>query len=259
MLRTNMNLRIGYVNVRGLSRTSWRACCTLLTTHFDYLFVAKTWFVNHRVYSHDRRFISSTPPAPKSANGRQHKGIYLLGSREARSKVEKIDVMEYSITFVQDNQSFTGVYFPPAKTLSMHTLAALLHSVASSAVILGDINTYFKDPLYQAGEPGPPGQIELFQDFLTNTDQHHMKPSTPKIRLTTDHDFVRSWFYPSATLQLLSNAILKMDTDHKYTLSLTLGTGHPSSCIESGTIQRFRVSRLSRLEMKAKIITLIRQ
>ena len=86
-----------------------------------------------------------------------------------------------------------------------------------------------------------------------------MKPSTPKIRLTTDHDFVRSWFYPSATLQLLSNAILKMDTDHKYTLSLTLGTGHPSSCIESGTIQRFRVSRLSRLEMKAKIITLIRQ
>ena len=259
MLRANMNLRIGYVNVRGLSRTSWRACCALLTTHFDYLFVAETWFVNHCVYSHDRRFIGSTPPAPKSASGRQHKGIYLLGSREARSKVEKIDVTEYSITFVRDHQSFTGVYFPPAKTLAMHTLAALLNSVASSAVILGDINTHFKDPLYQAGEPGPPDRIELFQDFLANTDHHHLKPSTPKIRLTTDHGFVRSQFYSSATLQLLSNSILKIDTDHKYTLRLTLGTGHPSSGIESGTIQRFRVSRLSRPEVKAKLTTLIHQ
>ena len=143
-----MNLRIGYVNVRGLSRTSWRACCTLLTTHFDYLFVAETWFVNHHVYSHDRRFIASTPPAPKNLNGRQHKGIYLLGSRDARSKVDKVDVTEYSITFARENQSFTGVYFPPAKTLFMHVLADLLDSVALLAVIFRDINTYFKDPLY---------------------------------------------------------------------------------------------------------------
>lgn len=254
-----MNLRIGYVNVRGLSRTSWRACCTLLTTYFDYLFVAETWFVNHQVYSRDRRFIASTPPAPKSANGRQHGGIYLLGSREARSKVEKVDVTEYSITFVRESQPFTGVYYPPAKTLSMRILAALLNSVASSAAILGDINTHFKDPLYHAGEPGPPERIELFQDFLANTDHHHLKPSTQQIRLTTDHCFVRSQFYPSAALQLLNNSTLRMDTDHKYTLCLTLGTQCPSSCVESGTIQRFRVSRLSRPEIKAKIISLIHE
>ena len=255
-----MNLRIGYVNVRGLSRTSWRACCTLLTTHFDYLFVAETWFVNDHLYSRDRRFIASTPPAAKNAKGRQHKGIYLLGSREARSKVEKVTVTNYSITFVREGQSFTGVYFPPAKTLLMHVLAALLSSVASSAVILGDINTHFKDPLHQAGEPGPPERVELFQGFLASTDHHHLKQSTPQTLLTTDHCFVRSQFYQSATLQLLNNSTLKMDTDHRYTLSLTLGTAlQQNSHVEGGTIQRFRVGRLSQPEMKAKIISLIQQ
>lgn len=251
-----MNVRIGYVNVRGLSQTSWRACCTLLTTHFDYLFVAETWFVNHPSYSRDRRFIASTPPAAKNVKGRQHKGIYLLGSREARSKVEKVTVTEYSITFAREGQSFTGVYFPPSKTLSMPALATLLDAVARSVVILGDINTHFKDPLYQVGEPGPPERVELFQDFLARTDHHHLKPTTARIRLTTDHGFVRAQYYPSATLQLLPNSALKMDTDHTYTLGLTLGAVPQSSQTEVG-IQRFRISRLTQPEMKARIVSLI--
>ena len=51
-----------------------------------------------------------------------------------------------------------------------------------------------------------------------------------------------------------------MDTDHRYTLSLTLGTAlQQNSHVEGGTIQRFRVGRLSQPEMKAKIISLIQQ
>jgi len=65
--------------------------------------VAETWFVNYHVYSHDRRVIASTPLVLKNVNRRQYKGIYLLGSWEARSKVEKVDVTKYSITFTREN------------------------------------------------------------------------------------------------------------------------------------------------------------
>jgi len=142
-----MSLRIGYVNVRGLSRTSWEACNILLNHHFDYLFVAETWFVNHHLYTRDRRFIASTKPTAKNLQGRQRGGIYLLGSHDARSKAERVDITEHSITFRRGKHSFSAVYFPPT-SLDVDNLALLLDSLRHSTVILGDINTCFKDPLY---------------------------------------------------------------------------------------------------------------
>lgn len=153
-----MNLRIGDVNVRGLSRASWEACHDLLNPRFDYLFIAETWFANHHIYSRDRRLIASTNPTAKNLQGRQRGGIHLLGSHHARSKVEKVDVTEHSLTFYQGKRSFSGVYFPPT-TLDSTTLASLLTSLKSSTVILGDVNTRFRDPLYQAGEAGPPERL----------------------------------------------------------------------------------------------------
>src|SRR5271170_2547669 len=226
MLRPKMNLRVGYVNVRGLSAASWNACCGLLSQEFDYLFVAETWFVNHRVYSQDRRFIASTTPAARNLQSRPRGGIYLLGTHDARSRVEGVTVTEHSITFSCNKQSFSSVYFPPT-TLSIKELQRYLDSLASSTVILGDINTRFQDPLYQAGEPGPPERLRLFNDFLATTDYRHVNPSMVskgvQTKLTTDHCFIRSCLCPIATLQLLNNKTLKMDTDHQYTLSLTLG------------------------------------
>lgn len=118
-----MNLRIGDVNVRGLSRASWEACHDLLNPRFDYLFIAETWFANHHIYSRDRRLIASTNPTAKNLQGRQRGGIYLLGSHHARSKVEKVDVTEHSFTFYQGKRSFSGMYFPPT-TLDSTTLAS---------------------------------------------------------------------------------------------------------------------------------------
>src|ERR1700712_6099935 len=106
-------MRIGYVNVRGLSRDSWEACPRLLEQSFDCLFIGETWFINHRIYARDRRLIASTSPPVKNLQGRSRGGIYLLGSYSARSKVDKWVVTEHSITFFRGKRSFTGVYFPP--------------------------------------------------------------------------------------------------------------------------------------------------
>ena len=262
MLRPKMNLRVGYVNVRGLSAASWNACCSLLSQEFDYLFVAETWFVNHRVYSQDRRFIASTTPAARNPQGRPRGGIYLLGTHDARSRVETVTITEHSITFSCNKQSFSGVYFPPT-TLSVKELQRYLDSLASSTVILGDINTRFQDPLYQAGEPGPPERLRIFNDFLATTDHRHVKPSVVskgvQTKLTTDHCFIESCLCPIATLQLLNNKTLKMNTDHQYTLSLILGVASRLGASKTDAIKRFRIGQLKKPGMIESITTLISQ
>lgn len=246
------HLRIGYVNVRGLSRASWEACHQLLTHNFDYLFVAETWFVDHRIYHRDRRLIASTPPPPKKLRGHPRGGIYLLGSHHARSNVDHIETTEFTITFRRGKHTFTGVYFPPT-TLDIGDLAQLLDQNRHSTVIMGDINTRFRDPEYQAGESGPPERLSVFNRFLTATQHRHLKPDQSSLKLTTDHCFVRSG--QATTLRLLDNAGLRMDTDHKYTLSLTLGTGGKSQVAEG--ITRFRVRRIVQPRIREKMTSLI--
>jgi hypothetical protein len=248
------SLRIGYVNVRGLSRASWEACHELLNHNFDYLFVAETWFVNHQIYSRDRRLIAFTAPSSKKLQGRQRGGIYLLGSHHARSSVDYITTTEYSITFRRDKRVFTGVYFPPT-TLEIDNLARLMDQFKLSTVILGDINTRFRDPEYQAGEPGPPERLLVFNRFLSTTKHRHLKPEQSTLKLTTDHCFVQSNL--TTTLQLLDNATQNMDTDHKYTLSLILGTRVNISGTEG--IHRFQVRRIMQPLIREKIRSLINE
>jgi hypothetical protein len=245
-------LRIGYVNVRGLSRDSWEACHRLLNHTFDYLFVAETWFVNHQIYCRDRRLIASTPPSPKTLQGRRRGGIYLLGSHHARSMVDHIETTEFSITFRRGKRVVTGVYFPPT-TLEIGDLAQLLQRIRYSTVILGDINTRFRDPEHQSGEPGPPERILIFNRFLSTTAYRHLKPERSSLKLTTDHCFVQH--DQTGRLQLLDNIAQKMDTDHKYTLSLTLGTDSKGLAVEE--IKRFRVHRIVRPDMREKMGVLV--
>lgn len=249
-----MSLRIGYVNVQGLSPPSWKACLSLLQHHFDYLFVAETWFTDHNIYSRDRRFIAATTPGVKNLHGRQGGGIYLLGSHQARSKVERLQVTRHTITFRHGKCSIAGVYFPP-KSLEIEDLARLVDSVKQSTVIIGDINTRFKDPL-QHGEPGPPDRVQVFTELLATTDHQLLKPHRTTMKLTTDHCFVQAT--QTATLRLLDNSRFKIGTDHRYTLSLTLGQG-VREATPTETIKRFRIGQLSRPGMKERLAALINQ
>jgi hypothetical protein len=234
------DLRIGYVNVRGLSKASWQACLSLLNSSVDYLFMAETWFVRHEIYLQDRRFIASTKAAPKNLRGRSKGGVYLLGSHHMRSKISHIETTEFSITFHQGQLACTGVYFPPT-TLAIDEMSKLLNSFKQSAIILGDINTRFRDPEVQAGQPGPPNRIRLFQQM---TNYQHLKPLPGAMQLTTDHCFVQKRYV--AKIQLLDNTKLKMDTDHKYTLALLLEGTERVPKVTRDKIYRFRIGQLQR-------------
>lgn len=246
-----MRLRVGYVNVYGLTQATWEACLLLLNHQFDYLIVAETWFLNHDVYICHRQFITATTPPQRNLHGRQRGGIYLLGTQHARSQVERVVVTEHSIMFACGKLVIAGVYFPPT-TLVIEDLTKVLNAVASATVIVGDINTRFRDPRYQSGEPGPLQRIHAFQALMATTGHTHLKPQVPPLQLTTDHCFARLGY--ETTLTLLSNAILKIKTDHTYTLSIIIGRQPrpPVTLVE--VIHRFRISQLSNPIMRQRLL-----
>ena len=149
---------------------------------------------------------------------------------------------EYTISFTYNEEVISGVYFPPA-TLETLAVGILLDSLRLSTIILGDINTRFRDPLHQAGWPGPADRLQIFDDFLTRTRFRHVKPDASLQKLTTDHVFTQT--QQSLTLDLLSNTHLAIPMDHKYTLAVTLGQGKPGPGPPSD-LKRFRISQLTK-------------
>lgn len=250
------SLRIGYVNVRGLSAGSWDTCCSLIEAAVDYLFVAETWFVGHERRRRDRMLIASTPKPPPNTMGRLRGGIYLLGTRDARSKARDVIATEHTLTFTCDQRVYTGVYLPPT-SLTSAEVGSILDGVRTSTVVLGDVNVRFKDPVNQSGPPGPPERLQLFQDFLSRTGHVHIKPATKqhgrramRAKLTTDHAFVARGV--ESELRLLDNRSLGMDTDHEYTMVVAIADGKSKAALEP-TI-RFRTSQLRQPRILEEVV-----
>jgi hypothetical protein len=248
-----MSLRIGYINVRGLSKAAWDACHDLLNTEFDFLFVAETWFVAHELRTMDRRVIAWTTESRVNLLGRPKGGIYLMGSQQARSKMaKKAQRTEHTITFQYGKHTITGVYFPPS--LEPRAIASLLTTLKTSTVIMGDINVRFRDLTFQSGEPSTIERRQLYTDFMDATHHIHLKPERSTLKLTTDHCFVQASQF--ATLKLLPNAKSKIGTDHEYTLSLILGQGTSKQSPEQD-IKRFRISQLTKECHREALLDLI--
>ena len=247
-----MSLRVGYVNVRGLDRETWKACQHLLHTRFDFLFLAETWFCNHAEYQADRRFIASTPRGDrKSEEGRDHGGIYLLGTHLGQSRIRKVKITSYSITFTVEKHTISGVYFPPS-SISTADVATALTSLRLSSVILGDINTRFRDEVWQSGEAGPRDRLEACTQFLTDQGFEYCRPAEPKIKFTTDHCFAR--YGEKLCLELLP--IQGFRTDHRYTLSITFT---PPTCQLATDIMRFPIGKLSQPKVQKQLQERFRQ
>ena len=87
-------------------------------------------------------------------------------------------------------------------------------------------------------------------EFLAQTQFQHLKPVSNIEKLTTDHVFIRTKL--ESTLKLCKNGPLGINTDHKYTLDVTLGSGQqdprrPDSSIQ---IKRFRIRQLAEPEQQ---------
>ena len=246
-----MSLRVGYVNVQGLSSATWDAVCTLLGRTFDYLFLAETWYVHQGIHSRDRRVVVTTPESKAYRLGRLSGGIYLLATQEARARLKhQVVVNSCAISFTVGRHVVTGVYFPPS--LSNSEVEGTLSLLSSSTIILGDINTRFRNCSHQSGKPGPPDRLTTFSKFLQPGIFTHSKPDGISTHfngmelerlLTVDHCFVRKT-HSSGRLRLLKNTPLDIKTDHKYTIHFTLY----ASIREAPTslsVRRYRISRLS--------------
>ncbi|KAL8684404.1 MAG: hypothetical protein Q9224_006375, partial [Gallowayella concinna] len=213
-----MGLRVGYVNVQGLSPRGWEVACGLLNTTFDLLFLAETWFVNHARWSRDRRFIAATLNLKQGQyqKGRYKGGIYLLGTAKARGSIhEEVKVDEHTITVTVRQESITAVYFPPSMTSP--TLDRQLRNISHSIIILGDINTRFIDSTCSHQRSGPGERVRLFAEHLPITSHRRLQPTLedwppgskirPNSQLTVDHCYIRNSVRGSR-LHLLDNASL---------------------------------------------------
>ncbi|PVH70216.1 hypothetical protein DL98DRAFT_598000 [Cadophora sp. DSE1049] len=145
--RPIMSLRVSYVNVQGLSANKFDICYRLLDTIYDFLFVAETWFIDHHVRRHDRRFLASTPK-PRHDRGRPSGGIYLLGTKHTRSIISNVNLTRHSITFTATSIRISGVYFPPT-SITDANIAAHLVTLHSSSIVIRDINIRFRNTLLQ--------------------------------------------------------------------------------------------------------------
>lgn len=252
---------MGYVNVNGLDQMKWATCLKLLNTTFDFLFLAETWFVGHERHVRDRRFVASTPlPPPSLQRTRNGGGIYLLASAAARGRLSgDVRTTPSTVTFHADDLSFSAVYLQPS--MSRDGVAAALDSVATSHVVLGDINARLPWLQTQLGRPGPVERVEAFSDFArlhgfatleASEADHSPQPSLPvkavlRKLLSLDHCFVKSGRVAGTRLLLLDNQSIGLPTDHAYTLCLRLSVlGSTPSCQDDTPAAiRFHLGKLS--------------
>jgi hypothetical protein len=252
-----MSLRIGYVNVRGLSPDKFETCCRLVDTIYDFFFVAETWFVDHHLRKRDRRFIASTCKT-KQIRGRPTGGIYLLGTKHARSVLTaKPMVTTYSITFQTSKLCVSGVYFPPA-SMSIRDVEGHLKSLYDSSIIIGDVNVRFRNSFFQEGTAGPTDRLDVFTQWLNTSGRNQVLPLTdsctdikpiishcsglrPKLNL--DHCFISQRLLTRVSLRLLDTAQIPLRTDHRYVMHLTVAAQgeRVGSCIDP---IRYRLHRL---------------
>ena len=150
-----------------------------------------------------------------------------------------------SINFTVEKQTISGVYFPPS-SMSTTDVATALTSLRLSIIILGDINTRFRDEVWQSGVAGPRDRLEACIQSLTDQGFEYCRPAEPKIKFTTDRCFKRC----SERLCLELHPIQSCRTDHRYTISITfmLPASQPKN-----DIVRFPIGKLSQPKVQEQL------
>jgi hypothetical protein len=267
-----MTLRVGYVNVNGLSGDKFEICCRLLDTIYDFLFVAETWFVDHHLRKRDRRFLASTPKPPHD-RGRPKGGIYLLGTKRARSLLNpNIYITPHSITFTAASLTISGLYFPPL-TISDGEVDRHLKSLHASSVVMGDVNVRFPNDLRQDGRPGPPRRMDIFTRWLNETSRTQVMPNTDNCtgiepiiskpaglcsKFNLDHCFVKHRLLARAQLRLLDKTKLSLRTDHPYIIHLSIDQALSQPMNQDDPI-RYHLRRLKKKAVTDRIPTVMKE
>jgi endonuclease/exonuclease/phosphatase family metal-dependent hydrolase len=209
-------LRVGYLNVRGLTDDKWRHLVSLISpssSTFDILFLSETWFVNHvsRI-SHPYTYLAS-PLLKVNTSGHQHGGLLLLVSPLVRTRIQTHAVSEHMISMAlkpcmgHPAMTISALYLAPS--LADPQIETILNKIPISDIILGDINTRYGALLHDKAS-GPAGRRHVIDGFAARRHLAHLIPHTGKTRV--DHVFVRSELArPGTTLDI---SVAPVTTDH---------------------------------------------
>ena len=262
-MATHQTLRVGYVNVQGLSAEKWKQACWILESLFDFLFLAETWFVQRAVDECDRRLICMSTKPPKPSSGRYGGGIYLLGTASARSLLPTSpSCTVHSISLRAAGLTVSAVYLPPS--MDPMSIDGILSDLSHSSVVLGDVNTRF--PGVSAGRNHsmrPPDRVRLFAAFQQKQHFRLLEPTMDRKRglprkvrlarrLVVDHCFV-AHSIAEASLMAFSNDSLGLTTDHDYTLGVTIGSTPKQTEADRNQAPRYAVSRLLKGDTKQAV------
>ena len=243
------------MNTRGLPDHKWRRALELVEGGtFDLLFLLETWHVDRaKRRLHPRLLAATEPPvvadpdpispgstladiAKSPPSGRHSGGVALLVSAYASALVLYVEVspLGEAVTVSTRHGTLTGLYLPPS--MPEERVAALLASVSSSDIILGDVNVRLPGLECQYGTPGPKHRLATFRAWLDGDPR--FTPISPEREtasasslscersLNWDHCFARRAFR-HVGLSLPSTKHLGIDSDHEYALSIVLG-GDPT-------------------------------
>src|ERR1035438_949745 len=107
-----LSLRIGYINVQGLTNDKWKILVKLIHHSFDILFIAETWHITPSHYSSHPFYVCSTSQARVYVNSRQHGGLLCLCSLSIQPHISTYSPSPYTIHVFLGKLCMAAFYLP---------------------------------------------------------------------------------------------------------------------------------------------------
>ena len=177
----NTPLRIGYINVQGLTNDKWVLLTKFVDTAFDILFLAETWHITPSHYNSHPFFVCSTPQARVYINSRQHGGLLCLCSLSLRSHISCYTPSPYTIHLFLGKLRLAAFYLPPS--LPALQFQTELHRLDKPSIIIGDLNVHFKAGSVLDGHPRD--RVHAVRSVLVEHSLSIVQPTNAN--LTVDH------------------------------------------------------------------------
>jgi len=253
----SLALRVGYVNSQGLSQQNWDAVCEWLPSgRLDLVFVAETWYVGWESYSRAPETLAVTPRPTERPGARYTGGMCVVAAPWVAGRlVGRPAITSTTITVRIGAWTISGVYLQPTMTVDAFT--GCLQAVSGSDLVLGDLNVRLPPTSMGKVRSKDQERAQVVADWVQGADLTHLQPSDgttlwPRARyqtkLTVDHCFVRSRWTGQTILHLLQNDSRGLDTDHAYTIHVTVGEKtRPHTT--TADLPRFQIGRLMEKKM----------
>jgi hypothetical protein len=250
-----MMVKVGYLNIRGLTQAKHSACVSLIDSGlFDILFLSEHWFVRSFDYMrHPYSFLESKYIPSTNTMGRSQNGILMLVSPRVRNYITSFHSFEYGIYLKVDSLSLLAVYLPPS--LPLKRLQVILDQFPSHDLLFGDINCRFTGicqsqrnssaelqglwtqhlQKYNLSMPEinqKPLNIDI--DALLNSNsefictsmdifiQNQQSTLIPFPCFELDHIFIRHDLLSLSSVNLFHTQQLRFPTDHEYFIHIEL-------------------------------------